>query len=784
LNDPPVSQDTSYGSALQEGTHDALGGLGSTLGVLSGDVGWKGGQSAGNYLQNAVPAPANYSSAGGDMVSKLKAGQLLGALKDLPRAAVEGAPAVLGGLGAAAATPEVLGGAAVGAGAYGALSAFGQDAQARAAANGHAQPTAGDQLAAAPTALAQGGLNAVGLGKVPSGLSALLAKSPAVLRGLAMGGVDAAGQAASNVVGQAGTTAGTKQGLTVDPDQAAAAALQALAARAGGKIASQTAGAAGSGVTSAVRSIGVGLAASDLPKMSDEQAASYARINAAYDAQDPARSDANPTTRMNALAKQQKAQLGQVIAAAESTGQVDDDTAATLKTALQQAGVHKSALDTNLLTKLNSSRVDPQLAQTLRNGLTDLDNLSQMVNYKQASGPFAAIGAKIATPVAALGLMTAGHPVDAGLVALGLGHTGIVGRVGGVVGNQLDRLAGTNLPPSLVLRAQAANQAQAAGIDTSGGAIAPLSDAYSMLDGIRARQAADTLAQQAAAEERARSLQETAANQVSGMAYRNSEDGIVARARLAAQRAEIIAQAKADGRIPAPMTQDQRDRVMMGLSPSDPIPTNVPLGAGNVPLVQTASGTPPVPRPVAPLGLPPVPPQAAPGGAPQAASALPVGWLTHLHTALSNAGLPATQDVIGKALGGAVAKGRIGQDFAEWLLANPGQFVGDRSVPFQHLVAQAQENAGMTPNPVVAPVQSPPKYAAAVQTYQTLGNTLQNEAQAAGDMGLKIAIARIMATSSAQQKVDIANHELAQRSHDAVALARAKQLLPPELFRG
>jgi hypothetical protein len=163
---------------------------------------------------------------------------------------------------------------------------------------------------------------------------------------------------------------------------------------------------------------------------------------------------------------------------------------------------------------------------------------------------------------------------------------------------------------------------------------------------------------------------------------------------------------------------------------------------------------------------------------------LPVGWLSHFHTALGNAGIPATADNVGKALGGAVASGRITQDYANWLLSNPEQFVGDRSTPFQHLVAQAMENNGMQPSPVVAPAQVPIKHANAVQDYRTLGNSLQDMAAEMGDLDIKVAIARIMANSSAQKKLDIADQVLAQRQHDAVALARAKQLLPAELFRG
>lgn len=805
LNDPIAPKDTSYGSALQEGLHDAAHGLGRSAALLAKDVGWTGGENIGNAVAGSIPAPANYQSAGGDMVAKIKAGQLLAALKDLPRAAVEGAPSVAGGLTAAGvgalAAPEVLGGAAVGsalgAAGYGAASAFGDNADARAAANGHAAPTPGDQLAAGATALAQGGLNAVGLAKVP-GASALLRASPAYARALTAGGLDAAGQAASNVVGQVGTSAGTQQGLTVDPDQAAAAGLTGLAARGAGKGVGQVAGAVGSGAGSAVRSIGMSLAATPLLKdMTPDQAASFTRLNNAYDAQDPARAEADPTTRMNGLWKQTQAQLGQVVDAARATGQLDADTTASLKTAIQQAAVHKSALDRNLLDKLNAETVSPQLADTLRNGLTDLDNLSQMVNYKQATGPFAALGAKLAAPAAVIGgasMMLHGLPVE-GMATMaapfvGVGHGNLAGRYGAAVGGMLDKVAGTSLPPSLVLRAQAMKAAQAAGYDTSGNTVASLDDTYAGLQALADQQQAAQAAQaQAAADAltkaKAADLVERSANQVSGMAYKTSPEGILAKANAAIRRKDILTQAAAEGRLRQPMSQDQMDRVSIGLPPSDPIPVNTPLDANGQPLQQPQGVrlSPPVGAPAQPqqVGLQGTP--ATPQGGPQGGYN-PSGWLDHLSTHLVSNGLVPSPEVIGKALGGLVASGQWTQDYADRLLSDPKQFLKDRSVPFQQAIAQAQINAGMTPSPIVPEVKSPVKYAAGVQSRQTLGNTLMQAADSQGDIALKVALARILAAPEVSVQQGIAQRIFSERQNDQAALERAQRLLPPELFKG
>lgn len=804
---PPGPKDTSFGSALQQGAHDALTGVGSSVSLLSKDVGWKGGQNVGDALSGAIPAPANYDPATSSILTKVKAGHVLSALGDLPRAAVEGAPAVLGGLGAAAAgaalTPEILGGAAVGgalgAAGYGAASAFGGDANDRAAANGHATPTTGDQLAAAPTAIAQGVLNAGGLGRLPVA-SALLRSSPGYLKALTAGGVDAAGQAASNVAGQVGTTAGTQQGLTVDPSQVAAAAIQAGAARVAGKALSQTAGAAASGAGSAVKSVGMALAAQPLLKdMNPDQAASYTRLNNAYDGQDPARAGADPTTRMNALWKQTKAQVGQVVDAARATGQLDADTTASLKTALQMAAVHKSALDRNLLDKLNSETVSPQLAETLRNGLTDLDNLSQMVNYKQATGPFAALGAKLATPAAMIGgaaMALHGMPVE-GIATMaapwvGVGHGNIAGRYGAAVGGMLDKVAGTSLPPSLVLRAQAIKAAQAGGYDTSGNTVSSLNDTQAALQTMGAQQAAQTQAQaQAAADALARAkasdLVEKAANQVSGVAYKNSPEGIIARANLATRKKDILTQAAADGRLQQPMSQDQLDRVSIGLPPSDPVPVNVPLSPSGQPLrmpqrqTQGASLSPPSAntvrqQPVAPLGV---------SGTPQGSGGYrPTGWVDHLGTILRGQGVAPTSETIGKALGGLVASGQMTQAMGDHLTSNAGLFLGDRSQLFQQIVAQAMRNEGLEPPPIVQQPVSPLKYGAAVQSRQTLGNTLMQAADGEGDTDLKVAIARILTTPDVSAQRGIEQRLIAERLNDAAALERAKRLLPPELFRG
>jgi hypothetical protein len=270
------------------------------------------------------------------------------------------------------------------------------------------------------------------------------------------------------------------------------------------------------------------------------------------------------------------------------------------------------------------------------------------------------------------------------------------------------------------------------------------------------------------------------------MAYKNSEEGIIARANAAVRKRDILTQAAADGRLQQPMSQDQLDRVSIGLPPSDPIPVNTPLDANGQPLQQPQSA-PQSPRPVAPpLPQQPTPqaPPGAPQGAPQGGPQAPAGWLDHYSNHLLRNGIVPSTDVIGKALGGLVASGQWKPDFADHLLSNPTQFLGDRSVPFQQAIAQAQTNAGMTPSPIVPEIKSPQQHLMGAINYQTLGSNLQNMAAQQGDQELASAILRIRTTSSLANKLAIYQQLMASRQNDMLALDRAKNLLPPELFKG
>jgi hypothetical protein len=856
LKDPLVHPDTSFTGALQQGAHDALSGLGSTVSLLGKDVGSNAAQGVGKWLQGAVPQDPNYQSAGGDLVSHLKGGRLLAAVKDLPRAAVEGAPAVAGGLAAAAGgvalAPEALAGAAGlgGAALYGAASNFGSNAAARAAANNHATSTTGDQLVAGGTATAQGLLGAVGLGKVP-GVGPLLGKLGAS-KFLANGALDAAGAGAANVTGQVGNTLGTTQGLTVDPAEAEAAAAQALAARGGGTLAGQL----GGGIKAGTSATGDAIARSSLPEMTDTQAASYTRLNnmmpAATAAAAQMRGGVSPTNLLNSIHKQLAPQVRSVIQAARDSGAVDpSDYATVLMPAFNQAAVHKSVI-TNM-DQVNALNIAPQLKTAIVNGLTDLDSASPMMNYKQAKGPFATIGAALARTAAIGGsIALIPHAPLEGIAALagaalnGSSH-GSIATLGNSIGGAMDRFAGTAKTPNVLLASQALKQATSAGYPTDVNTGSDLQDAYNLMsrqsqppapptpmelatkqaqtkafsalstlgpdhptgqaaiqmlpqpladqalsvfqqtqglgDGTakaKAGQQFDNAYQQADAQDfqrdqaiqaRGIALNEAAANQLSGQQYKNSEDGVVGRAKMAAQRKEWIAQAQADGRIPTPMTQDQRDRIMIGLPPTDPTPVNTPLDASGrviqAPVSQTASGVAPS-APQASTGSV-VTPVAAPASTTQTPNVMasPQGsqsvvappptaqtgnWQDYLRSQLLGHGIAAGPDTVATALANLLAQGKIAADHAAALGAYTGD-IGETTPAYQAVFQQAHLDHGMAPPPAtLPPIRDLARWQTAAGNYQQLAATLQTEAANEGDAVLARAIARIRAVSSVSQK--------------------------------
>lgn len=215
--------------ALQFGASNLLAGLSAT----AKHSGFKG---TADVLQSGAKslAPTDYEAAGSkfDVTSPSTYGYA-------PRALLEGAPGVITDLAAGAA-----GGVAGPAGAASAFMAsnaarnFGSNVDARMENQSPgANPSVGDYLASGGATAAEAVLSRVGLNPALNGVAKgagmkAVAQVPGLIAKAA--GADAAAGAAGDVVNQVGRTAGTEQGLSVNPKEALNAS--ALAGATGGTI--------------------------------------------------------------------------------------------------------------------------------------------------------------------------------------------------------------------------------------------------------------------------------------------------------------------------------------------------------------------------------------------------------------------------------------------------------------------------------------------------------------------------------------------------------------------
>jgi hypothetical protein len=257
-------KDRSFKSALKHGASEGLRGLGETLEQYgatnvgpalkktAADIAPQNYEPASEQVMNPKPDdvtinPGKYVQPAAKLAQKVKVSPTLQALgtvarwlvpdkeyglRELPRAAVEGAP------GMATDVAASVGGGVLG-GPPGAIAApiatytarnAGDRIAARAANNGRTDASPTDVALGTLTAGAEGAINALPAGRLAA---------PARIAGTGLRGVgEAFGNAgktaavaagaggASNLTEQVGTTAGTDQGLKVDPTQVTSAALQ------------------------------------------------------------------------------------------------------------------------------------------------------------------------------------------------------------------------------------------------------------------------------------------------------------------------------------------------------------------------------------------------------------------------------------------------------------------------------------------------------------------------------------------------------------------------------
>ena len=221
-----TAPDTSFSSALKQSFVQPLQGIGQSIEQVGKVAGSPDAQSIGKSIQDALPSPTNYQSAT-ERLAHPEAGDKTIAgfgYEYLPRAAVEQVGGLAGsltarGIGAAALAPLVpeasAAGAIAGPAAFGTLATLGPTVLARAQKNGHDIPTWDDWAVAAGSAGLQGLLESIGvkgLGKLNSSVAG------SMIRQLAT-------NTSQTLVQQISETAGTKDGLSVDPKLALAQGL-------------------------------------------------------------------------------------------------------------------------------------------------------------------------------------------------------------------------------------------------------------------------------------------------------------------------------------------------------------------------------------------------------------------------------------------------------------------------------------------------------------------------------------------------------------------------------
>jgi hypothetical protein len=241
------SKKSGFLDAAQYGSAKALEGIGRTLQAFETTKGL--GDSAMRYGQS-IDNEQDYSPAGAQVAWNSPS-----SWGYIPRAIVEATPgaaaSIGGGIAGAAAGGAVGGpvGAAIGglagAGLGGDLSYMGDRLQSRLNNNGQtntplANASTLDKLVAGGTAFGQGALTRVGVpgGALASdisgaGLSALKQIPGQVAKSTAVAG---ASGAAGDALAQAGDTAGTQQGLTVNPSEVASSAIMSGAAGGGARL--------------------------------------------------------------------------------------------------------------------------------------------------------------------------------------------------------------------------------------------------------------------------------------------------------------------------------------------------------------------------------------------------------------------------------------------------------------------------------------------------------------------------------------------------------------------
>jgi hypothetical protein len=472
-------RDTSYTGALKQGIESVGQGLGATAQVVGDATGSPTLSGLGRSLNSLSASDPTYQPAGPEVAAALRAGRYRDALFNAPRAITEAVPGLVGGL-AASAVPGGLP-------AYLAATNYGQHVQARQAANGDKVPTTNDLTIGGLSTIPDVGLGMIGLGKLP-GVASAVARVPTMVGRTAAGAaLDAGAAGAQSLVDQAGNTIGTKQGLMVDPADAATAAIQAAGARAGTLGAHEVGAKTGEVARDAATAM-------TYAQPSTDEAHSISRVNSAADAY---RATAQNTTgraptdaaTLDALHSKLSGNLKEIAKQLVDAGAITpEEHRAILAPAIRDAATFRPSDASDAGARPSAGAIDDldipdAIRGPLQDAVSDLSTI-QAARRNDNAGPFATLGQGAATYGTAGAALAMGHPTEAIMTLLGHRQ---VGAIGGAAGGLVDRLVGTNSPSVFQRSGQADGVLTKAGETPRPDSITATNDALTTLRDPQAR---------------------------------------------------------------------------------------------------------------------------------------------------------------------------------------------------------------------------------------------------------------------------------------------------------
>ncbi|WP_458098617.1 hypothetical protein [Roseomonas sp. WA12] len=462
--------------SLVQGARDTVSGFSNTARIATGDL--------------TVRPEENPStrSAAGEVIEGVRNWDFGRAASNLPAAIAGAVPDMAGTLaagaaGAAAGSVVPFVGTAVGgllgAGLYSAGRNFGDTAENRARNNNRREISGGDLAGAAGTTAATAALDAVGARGAGTAVSS-------TGRHIAREG---ATEMLQSGVQQAGETAFTERGLSVDPAQM----LGEGVIGAGARGATTGTRAAVQGGAQAIARRGAEAAMGD---MDVRQAASVERLNQITEEareQKVITTDTRPEQILNTVHGALTANVETLLRDGYRAGWIDDDQRTRVREVFESARRHnKTLLDGTIsdnpaaeaegLALLDTLNAPPGYAQGLRDLFVDVNTLSQAGRAKNLTGPAEKIGDFVGRAGSvALAAGTAGPGAAVGGLALALGGNPLGARIGASVGRGIDTALGSRAPAVLLARQKAQKILAAAGVE-AGSTRDTVSQVRSLLD--------------------------------------------------------------------------------------------------------------------------------------------------------------------------------------------------------------------------------------------------------------------------------------------------------------